>query len=154
MFKMNLEPVERVYANNGQHAEYAMRKNITGKAILADNLPATAGADVLDIQVKSFHATVCKGTDIRAHVEQDKAQRYAYVTKDFATAYIMSPAEYIDFVDTFGTLDHDSNGKRATAGHTTLNGHHGGASGSNGGGVKIRLKRCEPAMIAWFEERM
>ena len=142
MNKQAMKEVERVYANAGQHAEYVARYTLTGEKVRADNKAATACADVLDIQIKSYHATVCKGTDIRAHVKADKASRYGYVTKDFTTLYIMSPEEYVEMVDMFGVVDKDSTGRRGERG------------GSNGGGEKLRLKRCEREIIKWFEDRL
>ena len=150
MNKMLLKEVERIYANNGQHAEYVVRYTLTGKKVHADNKKATTCADVLDIQVKSFHATVCKGTDIEAHIKADKAKRYGYVTKDFKTMYGMTPAEWLDMVKTFGTVDHDSNTARGRISTYSK----GGNGGSNGGGEKIRLMRCEPKIVRWLEGRL
>jgi hypothetical protein len=130
MTTMTLKQVERIYANNGQHAEYSARYNITGEYGKADNKPFWTGGDVLDIQIKSAKATVCKGTDILAHIKRDGAKRYGYVTKDFATMYIMNPAEYAEFVNRFSSVTYDSK--------------------KNGGGVKLRLKSESKAMMAWL----
>lgn len=150
MEKWAMFDVERIYANNGQHVEYSFRVNFTGERRYADNVSATVRGDVMDIQVKSARATACKGTDIRAHVAQDKAKRYAYVTKDFHTAYIMTPTEWIEMVETFGTLDHDSTERRERISTRTK----GGRGGSNGGGEKIRLKSESRAMIEWLNARV
>ena len=99
---------ERRYANNGQHAEQVARFTLTGEIVKADNKPFTVGADVLDIQVKSARATVCKGLDIRAHVAIDAAKCYGYVTADFSKMYVMSPDEWIKFVERFATATVDS----------------------------------------------
>ena len=99
---------ERRYANNGQHAEQVARFTLTGEIVKADNKPFTVGADVLDIQVKSARATVCKGLDIRAHIAIDAAKCYGYVTADFSKMYVMSPDEWIDFVERFATATVDS----------------------------------------------
>lgn len=150
MYKQALNEVERIYANNGQHAEYAFRVNMTGEYRYADNVSAMERGDVIDIQVKSARATVCKGADIEAHLRTDKAKRYAYVTKDFKTAYIMSPEEWLEMAKTFGTLDHDSTGRRERISTRTS----GGRGGSNGGGEKIRLKSESRALIEWLEGRL
>ena len=100
--------IERRYANNGQHAEQVARFTLTGEIVKADNKPFTAGADVLDIQIKSARATVCKGLDIRAHVALDVAKCYGYVIADCSKMYIMTPDEWIEFVDRFATATVDS----------------------------------------------
>ena len=123
--------IERRYANNGQHAEQVARFTLTGEIVKADNKPFTAGGDVLDIQVKSARATVCKGLDIRAHVELDGANRYGYVTADVSTRYVMSPDEWIQFVERFATATTESP--------------------KNGGGSKLRLSHESKAMREWLE---
>ena len=123
--------IEHRYANNGQHAEQVARFTLTGEIVKADNKPFTAGGDVLDIQVKSARATVCKGLDIRAHVELDGANRYGYVTADFSKMYVMSPDEWIQFVEHFATATTESP--------------------KNGGGSKLRLSHEGKAMREWLE---
>ena len=122
---------ERRYANNGQHAEQVARFTLTGEIVKADNKPFTAGADVLDIQVKSARATVCNGLDIRAHVELDAAKCYGYVLADFSKMYIMSPEEWIKFVEEFAKPAIDS-----------IN---------NVGGSKLRLPHESKAVREWLE---
>ena len=123
--------IDRHYANNGQHAEQVARFTLTGEIVKADNKPFTAGADVLDIQIKSARATVCDGLDIRAHVALDVAKCYGYVTADFSKMYIMSPEEWIEFVEKFGTATTDSP--------------------KNGGRIKLRLSHESKAMRHWLE---
>lgn len=132
MTSINLNSnIERIYSNNGQHAEQVARFTLTGEIVKADNKPFTAGGDVLDIQVKSARATVCKGLDIKAHVELDGANRYGYVVADFSKMYIMTPDEWIEFVEKFA--------KPATE------------STKNGGGSKLRLPHESKAMREWLE---
>jgi hypothetical protein len=125
--------IERTYKNNGQHAEQVIRFTLTGEICKADNLRHDLGGDVLDIQVKSAKASVCKGYDLDAYLAVDGANRYAYVTKDFGTAYIMSRNEYKDFVNEFGTKTRES--------------------AKNGGGEKIRLLDESRRMLEWFGAR-
>lgn len=125
--------IERTYKNNGQHAEQVIRFTLTGEICKADNLRHDLGGDVLDIQVKSAKASVCKGYDLDAYLAVDGANRYAYVTKDFGTAYIMSRNEYKDFVNEFGTKTREST--------------------KNGGGEKIRLLDESRRMLEWFGKR-
>lgn len=148
MKKITLKSCEKMYANRGQQAEYVARYTLTGRKSYADNKAATACADVGDIQIKSERATVCKGLDLQAHVAKDKAKRYGYVTSDLKTMYVMSPAEYIAFVEMFKTVDHDSTGVRARISTRTT----GGNGGSNGGAVKIRIKHESKAMLKYLEE--
>ena len=125
--------IARVYKNNGQHAEQVIRFTLTGEICKADNLRHDLGGDVLDIQVKSAKATVCKGYDIDAYLAVDGANRYAYVTKDFATAYIMDRNEYKEFVSEFGSRTRESS--------------------KNGGGEKIQLLSESQRMLEWFGAR-
>lgn len=131
---ITLLKIDRFYKNNGQEAERVFRYTYTGKIERADNIAHNAGADCDDIQIKSARATVCKGLDIIAYLQEDKAQRFAYVIADMTKAYIMTKALYIDFVNTFGTVTRES--------------------AKNGGAVKIRLKSESRAMIQWLEERV
>lgn len=134
MTTISLLKIERTYKNNGQHAEQVMRFTLTGEICKADNLRHDLGGDVLDIQVKSAKASVCKGYDLDAYLAVDGASRYAYVTKDFETAYIMNRNEYKSFVENFGTKTRESQ--------------------KNGGGEKIRLLDESERMINWLKERV
>jgi len=125
--------IERIYKNNGQHAEQVMRFTLTGEIAKADNKPHTLGGDVLDIQIKSQKATVCKGYDLQAYLDLDGANRYAYVTADFGTAYIMDRAEWTEFVAEFGCKTRESQ--------------------KNGGHEKIQLLSESKRMLEWFGER-
>lgn len=125
--------IERIYKNNGQHAEQVMRFTLTGEIEKADNKPHTIGGDVLDIQIKSAKATVCRGYDIEKYLEMDGAKRYAYVLSDFSLAYVMDKNEYIEFVKMFGSKTRESQ--------------------KNGGHEKIQLLSESKRMLEWFEER-
>ena len=108
MTKINLLTITREYKNNGQHAEQVFRFTLTGKIEKADNKPFTMGGDCGEYQVKSARATICKGTDIAEHIAKDGATKYAYVTADFKTAYIMTASEYLEFATEFGTTTRES----------------------------------------------
>lgn len=120
------------YKNNGQALEQEFRYKRTGLIMKADNLKATEGCDLEGYSIKSARATICKGTDLIKHLEQDKATGFIYLTRT-KIAYIMNKNEYIDFVSTFGTIDTDSK--------------------KNNGGKKIRLGRETSKMLQWLEER-
>lgn len=128
MKKITLKQIERTYNNNGQHAEQTFRYTLTNEICKADN---REGADLGNIQIKSNRATVCKGTDTDTYIDNDVATVYAYVTKDFTTAYLMNKNEYKKFVKTFATVTTES--------------------AKNGGTVKTRLKHENATMIEWLE---
>lgn len=119
------------YKNHGQNAEQSVRFTLTGEICKADNVPHHMGADVLNFQVKSARATVCKGTDIQAYLDMDASEAYIYADKQ-GTAYIMNRVEYTTFITLFGTLTREST--------------------RNGGGKKIRLKDETKAMMTWLRE--
>ena len=124
--------IERTYHNNGQHLEQVARFNLTGEICKADNRKATECGDCLGYQIKSARATICKGTDIKAHIESDAATAYIYVTADLV-AYTMSKAEYLEFATEFATLTRDCKAR--------------------GGAEKMRLKYESKAMLEWLRAR-
>lgn len=133
MKRLDLPALAREYANNGQHAEQVFRYALTGERKSADNTPASVAPDVLDIQIKSARATVCKGLDLDEYLARDTATRYAYVTADFLTAYVMDKREWREFCQTFGTITRESD--------------------KNGGAPKIRLRYETPIMREWLDKR-
>lgn len=130
-----LKPVPVQYAHNkGNHAEQAFEFAVTGKISPANNRPHTAGGDVLQYQVKSPKASVCRGTNLDAYLDEDGAQEYAFVNKDVTIAYIMDRAEWTAFVKTFGYKTREST--------------------KNGGGEKIRLLDESKRMVQYLQERV
>lgn len=120
------------YKNNGQRLEQIARFNLTGEVAKADNRKATECGDCLGFQIKSARATICKGTDIKAHIESDAAIGYIYVTAELV-AYTMSKAEYLEFATEFATLTRES--------------------AKNGGSEKMRFKSESKALIEWLKAR-
>lgn len=120
--------------NNGQRREVDFRYTMTGNFCRADNIPAYVKADCMDIQVKSYHSTICPGTDIVAHCMADAAKRYAYIDKADNMAFIMTKEEYIDFAMTFSYETVDSR--------------------ENGGEVKMRFLRKNRAIRQYLEARV
>ena len=118
--------------NNGQCIEYITRFNLTGEVTKADNRKATECGDCLDYQIKSARATICKGTDIKAHIENDAAIGYIYVTAELV-AYTMNKAEYLEFATEFATLTRESK--------------------KNGGAEKLRFKSESKSMLEWLRAR-
>lgn len=121
------------YTNHGQNAEQSVRYTLTGVIEKADNIAHDKGADCMHYQIKSARATICKGTDIKAYIEQDKATAFIYATKD-GQAYVMTIEEYIEFVTVFGTVTRESS--------------------KNGGAEKIRLKSESVALLEYLNERV
>ena len=130
MTRMTLTEIPRTYKINGQHAEQTARFALTGKIEKADNRPFTMGGDCGNIQIKSARATICKGTDIKAHLDRDPAEFYGYVTEDFKTMVIMTKTEYWDFCREFGATDRESK--------------------KNGGAVKMRFGKETKKMKEWL----
>ena len=120
------------YRNHGQALEQEYRYYATGKIAKADNLRADKGCDLGTLSIKSARATVCRGTDIRAHLATDKATAFVYLSKA-KKAYTMSREEYIAFVETFAKVQYESK--------------------KNGGHAKLRLGHETRALIEWLEER-
>ena len=120
------------YKNNGQRLEQIARFNLTGELAKADNRKATECSDCLGYQIKSARATICKGTDIQAHIENDAAIGYIYVTAELI-AYTMSKTEYLEFATKFATLTKESP--------------------KNGGSEKMRFKSESKALLEWLKAR-
>lgn len=131
MNKLTLKQITRTAKNNGIHKEQTYEFTKVGTISNHDNKPFWLGGDVGDVQVKSSRATVCKGYDIRKHVEMDGATSYAYVNETATVAYEMNATEYIAFVEMFSIKDRES--------------------GKNGGAEKLRLKKENKKMVEWLE---
>lgn len=119
------------YRNHGQNAEQSVRFALTGEIHKADNIRFDISADVLNFQIKSARATICKGTDLEKYLDLDASTAYIYATKQ-GIAYILNRAEYTAFVKAFGTVTTDST--------------------KNGGAQKIRLGHETQKMLAWLAE--
>lgn len=124
--------IKSEYKNNGQRLEQIARFNLTGEVVKADNRKATECGDCLGYQIKSARATICKGTDIAAHIENDAAVGYIYITAELK-AYTMSKAEYLEFATKFATLTRESS--------------------KNGGAEKLRFKSESKALLEWLKAR-
>ena len=123
------ENFERTYKNNGQHLEQWFRYTLTGKTEKADNVRHDKGTDIGNYSVKSARATVCKGTDITAYLNTDKATEFVYITAN-GIAYVMNRTEYIAFVNAFGTVTCES--------------------AKNGGHKKVRLGHETAKLLEWL----
>ena len=124
--------IKSEYKNNGQRLEQIARFNLTGEVAKADNRKATECGDCLGYQIKSARATICKGTDIAAHIENDAAVGYIYITAELV-AYTMNKAEYLEFATKFATLTRES--------------------AKNGGAEKLRFKSESKALLEWLKAK-
>lgn len=131
---MNANPLancERIYKNNGQHAEYRFGFTLNGEGARANN--RKGGADVSVYQVKSFRATVCHGNDLSAIFEEyADAERFAFVDDEENVWYDMSKDEFVKFAKAFAVLTRDSK--------------------KNGGKVKYQLNRQFKQQREWFRQ--
>ena len=132
MIATKYNKIKSNYKNNGQRLEQITRFNLTGEVSKADNRKATECGDCLGYQIKSARATICKGTDIKAHIESDAAIGYIYVTAELI-GYAMSKAEYLEFATEFATLTRESS--------------------KNGGAEKMRFKSESKAMLEWLRSK-
>lgn len=124
--------IKSEYKNNGQRLEQIARFNLTGEIAKADNKKFTECGDCNGFQIKSARATICKGTDLAAHIENDAAIGYIYITAELV-AYTMSKAEYLEFATQFATLTRES--------------------AKNGGAEKLRFKSESKALLEWLKAR-
>lgn len=98
------------------------------------------------ISVKAYHftlmsGTLCEGKTTLAEIWEVYAERvhsnvFAYVLKE--TAYMMTLAEFKEFVFKFCEVERESN-------HSDRKGN---------GSVKVRAKRCESDMVKWFNSKL
>lgn len=124
--------IKSEYKNNGQRLEQIARFNLTGEIAKADNKKFTECGDCNGFQIKSARATICKGTDLAAHIENDAAIGYIYITAELV-AYTMSKAEYLEFATQFATLTRES--------------------AKNGGAEKLRFKSESKTLLEWLKAR-
>ena len=132
--------------NNGdareENFDYMLNGKITGK----DSLPFDVASDVTHMgvgySVKSDHFTLVSARLVSGDNMADILDQYfarvhstlwAYITRDYA-AYVMDMAEFREFLETFATLERESQ--------------------KNGGGVKVRCRAESRKMLDWLTERV
>lgn len=127
----SLAKCDRIYKNNGQHAEYRFGYTLNGVGARANN--RKGGADVGIYQVKSFRATLCHGDDLNAiYDEYAEAERFAFVDDEENVWYDLSKDEFMEFAKTFAMLTRDSS--------------------KNGGKAKYQLNRQYNAQREWLRQ--
>jgi len=132
MKRNKLKIHETIYKNAGQQAEVNLAYTLTGETRKADN--RKGGADVLNYQVKTFRATLCRSAELSdILVEYKDAERFAFVDTDGGVWYDMSKAEFLEFANLFARVERESN--------------------KNGGSTKLRLNGQRKAQRAWLQAR-
>lgn len=108
--------------NKGETVEYKVGFTLTGIASERNNRPASEGGDVGDIQVKSPKASL---------TGKDNCKGYAFGFADTDFFFLMSIAEFEEFVNEFSYTDYDSHSHKA----------------------KLRIKNDSRKMREWLEAR-
>lgn len=130
--------IERLYKNNGQHAQYIADYTLTGQIRKADNIHWTCDSDIpeLRMSVKSARATLAsdligdtKASKVDDYFNRTASTSWAYVTKD-EKIYIMDGIEFREFIMTFATMERDST--------------------KNGGRMKVRFPHESHKVIEWL----
>lgn len=125
-----------------ENFDYMLNGEITGK----DSLPFDVASDVTHMgvgySVKSDHFTLVSarlvsgdnmGEILDTYFARVHSTRWAYVGRN-DIAYIMDMGEFREFLETFATLERESQ--------------------KNGGGVKVRCRAESRKMLDWLTERV
>ena len=143
MTTITLKTMERVYVNNGHHAEQLLAFTLTGEKRKAGKLPFDKGSDIPEfhMSVKSGGATLMNGNlctkdtkegIIEEFITRSVSECFAFVLNDGSVAYIMDKMEFREFCFKFSNLGHDSQ--------------------RNGGKLKVQIYKESGKMRRWFEE--
>jgi hypothetical protein len=143
MTAITLEYMERIYANNGQHAEQVVAYTLTHEVRKHDKVPFDRGSDIPEyhMSVKSGGATLMNGNlctkttkegIIEEFITRSASSCFAFVMNDFSVAYIMNKVEFKEFCIQFSNTTHDST--------------------KNGGKLKVQIYKDSERMRKWFAE--
>ena len=143
MTTITLKTMERVYVNNGHHAEQLLAFTLTGEKRKAGKLPFDKGSDIPEfhMSVKSGGATLMNGNlctkdtkegIIEEFITRSASSCFAFVMNDFSVAYIMNKVEFKEFCIQFSNTTHDST--------------------KNGGKLKVQIYKDSERMRKWFAE--
>lgn len=141
---INELPIERMYANNGQHKEQRATFTYTGEIRHHDNVPYDKGSDIPEyhISVKSSafslaSAKLVKGETVEEqlayYMEHTASEKILYVTENY-DGYEMNLTEFAEFILAFGYMTRESE--------------------KSGGGLKVRARKESKKMLQWFAERV
>ena len=142
MTTITLATIERTYANNGMHAEQTLAYTLTHEIRTHDRVPFDKGSDIPEyhMSVKSSKASLMSGNYctaqtkegiIKEFIERSASTCFAYVTADFATAYIMNGIEFAEFCMLFAGMSRESS--------------------KNGGKAKVQIYAESAKMMMWLK---
>lgn len=125
----------------GIHTQQRVDLTLTGQIRPHDDRPWHSGSDIpeYEMSVKSKHFSLASGGELNGETPSEwlddffhrvASKVFCYVMDDIG--YIMNPTEFREFCDNFTELDHD-----------TTNGL-----------PKLRGKRCDRKIKAWFEAHL
>lgn len=141
MQTVTIKTIERIYKNNGAHAQQALDFTLTGHIRPHDNVKWNEGSDIpeLHMSVKTDRFTLA--SDLIGETISDKVDDYfnrtasnvfAYVATT-GIAYIMNPTEFKAFMLTFCKLERDSS--------------------KNGGRMKVRFPHETEKVREWLSQK-
>lgn len=142
MTVITCKTIERTYANNGQHAEQTLAYTLTNEIRKHDKVRFDMGSDIPEyhMSVKSPKASLMSGNlcnsdtkegIIKEFIERSASLCFAYVTADFATAYVMNPTEFAEFCMLFAGMSRESS--------------------RNGGKAKVQIYAESAKMMMWLK---
>lgn len=138
------KPIERTYANFGNHAEQALAYTLTGEIRPHDHVPFYMDSDIPEysMSVKSSGFTLASARVNMGETFDEKladfvarvhSTQFAYVSANMV-AYIMDLTEFVQFVRMFCYMDREST--------------------RHGGGYKIKCRHESKKMVAWLESQV
>lgn len=144
MKRITCAHIDRMYKNEGSHAEQMLAYTLTGEMRTHDSVPFDKGSDIPEfggISVKSSHATIVSGAlmhsddkigQITEYFDRVASTQFAYVSKN-EIAYIMDAVEFHSFLVEFVSMERESE--------------------KNGGKMKMRLRAESKGMIEWLNTK-
>lgn len=145
MTTITLETIERVYTNNGQHAEQVLAYTLIHEIRKHDRVPFDKGSDIPEyhMSVKSSKASLMSGNYctkdtkegiIEEFLNRTASELFAYVLEDFSTAYVMDKREFSEFCREFSGMSRESS--------------------KNGGKAKVQFYKENERTRMWLASRV
>ena len=145
MTTITLETIERVYTNNGQHAEQVLAYTLTHEIRKHDRVPFDKGSDIPEFKmsVKSSKASLMSGNYCTKETKEEiiaeflmrtASECFAYVLEDLTTAYVMDKVEFAEFCREFSGMSRESS--------------------KNGGKAKVQFYKENSRTREWLASRV